>query len=240
MFGRGQSIETEALVMRRTPYADADWVVSLFTNKLGKVAAIATRARQSKRRFAGGFEAFHTMTVQLRPTKSDEWLHVTDGSITRARYGLVSHLLAMETAGRALDWLRSTIPARIVEPRAWSLVQDWMDAIDANPPKDRLCADARLAEYGLQLLGILGWPLELSRCVRCDKPCPPHASAYVNPTAGGVVCRACGGSGTLTSPLLRHDLERATRPGTGQISAQNGVDALSIVERTLESHAGVS
>ena len=39
MFGTGRNIETDALVVKRTPFADADWVVELFTAKLGKVTA---------------------------------------------------------------------------------------------------------------------------------------------------------------------------------------------------------
>ena len=103
MLGPGRTIETEALVVKRLPYADADWIVTLFTSKLGKVTALAARARHSKHRFAGGLEAFHNLTVQLRSTRSDELLQLIDGSITRARHGLATQLLPMQTAGRALN-----------------------------------------------------------------------------------------------------------------------------------------
>jgi DNA repair protein RecO (recombination protein O) len=239
MFGTGRNIETDALVVKRTPFADADWVVELFTAKLGKVTAIAARARQSRHRFAGGLEAFHNICVQLRPTRNGELLQLSDAFITHARYALVSQLLAMQIAGRALDWLRRTIPPRIVDPQAWCLVQDWMNAIDANPPGNPPLANARLAEYGLQLLTILGWSLEFSRCIRCSKPCPSQSSAYLSPNLGGVVCRACGGTGDLISASLRKDLVQASLIGSAELAPEHGADALSVVERTLMSHAGI-
>ena len=118
-------------------------------------------------------------------------------------------------------------------------MQDWLNAIDANPPKVRPEADARLAEYGLQLLTVLGWSLELSKCVRCNKLCPPQASAHVNPRQGGVVCRACGGAGPLLSASLRRNMERAARLGTGELSTEESGVALGIVELALLTHVGI-
>jgi DNA repair protein RecO (recombination protein O) len=239
MLAPGRTIETEALVVKRTPYADADWIVTLFTFSLGKVSALAPRARQTKHRFAGGLEAFHNLTVQLRSTRSEELLQLTDGSITRARHQLTSHLLAMQTAGRALNWLRRALPPRSVDPQAWLLVQNWLDVVDTNPPTMGSHADARLAEFGLKFLTVLGWSLEMSKCVRCGKACPPQSSAYVNPTQGGVVCRACGGTGHLINSSLRKSMEQLSRLGSGELSAEDSGVALTIVERTLESHAGI-
>jgi DNA repair protein RecO (recombination protein O) len=239
MLGPGRTIETEALVIKRTQYADADWIVTLFTSHLGKVSALAARARQTRHRFAGGLEAFHNLTVQLRSTRSEELLQLTDASITRARHGLASHLLAMQTAGRALNWLRRALPSRTVEPQAWLLVQNWLDIVDSNPPGTRPLSDARLAEFGLQFLTVLGWSLEMSKCVRCGKPCPPQSSAYVNPSQGGVVCRACGGTGQLVNSSLRRQMELLSNLGTGELFAEDSRVALGVVERTLECHAGI-
>src|SRR5664280_184588 len=235
----GRSIETEALVVQRTPYADADWIITLFTFRRGKVSAIASRARVSKRRYSGGLEAFHNLTVRLRAAQHGEMLQLTEASISQARYGLVSELEAMQTAGRAISWLRRAFPPRIVEPLAWKLTQNCLNGLDNNPPKDAPNANARLAEYGLQLLDILGWSLELERCVRCNKPCPATASAYLSPSLGGIVCRACGGTGLVLSANYRANLQRVAHLGVEVLSAEEGTATLRVVERTLELHAGI-
>ena len=239
MSAAGRTVRTDALVVKRTPYADADWIVTLFTLQLGKVSAIASSARRSQRRFAGGLEAFHNLTVHLRTTRGDDLMQLSDASIVRARHGLAAHLLAMQTAGRALNWLRNAFPPKLVEPRAWSLIQSWLDAIDANPPSDGAAADARLADFGLKLLTVLGWSLELTNCVRCGKACPPRASAYVQPNHGGVVCRACGGGGTLVDAALRLSMAEAACLDAPELDTDQSGLALSIVERALLSHAGI-
>ena len=233
------TVETDALIVRRTPYADADWIVTLFTSKLGIVSAVASSGRQSKRRFAGGLEAFHDLAVHLRATRSGDLMQLTDATITRARHGLVSNLLAMQTAGKALNWLRRAFPPKLFEPQAWRLVQNWLDTIDATPPRDQAQADAQLAEYGLKLLTVLGWALELTKCVRCNKPCPPNSKTHVSPSDGGVVCRACGGTGPVMIASLRMAMQRAAQLDEGPLPTDQSAIALSIVERALLSHAGI-
>ena len=239
MTAAGGTVETDALVVRRTPYADADLIVTLFTSKFGKVSAVAASARRSKRRFAGGLEAFHNLTVHLRSTRGDDLMQLTDASITRARHGLATHLLAMQTAGKALNWLRSAFPPKVIEPHAWLLIQNWLDALDDNPPGDRVAADARLADFGLKLLTVLGWSLELTKCVRCSKPCPPRSLAYVSPDHGGVVCRACGGGGSLVDASLRLSMAQASTLGSAELDSDRSALALSIVEQALLAHAGI-
>ncbi len=239
MAATGRVVETDALVVKRTPYADADWIVTLFTSQLGMVSAIASGGRRSKRRFAGGLEAFHNLTVHLRSTRSDELMQLTDASISRVRHGLASQLLAMRTAGRALNWLRNAFPPKLVEPHAWRLVQNWLDSVDANPPNTQELADARLAGFGLKLLTVLGWSLELSRCVRCGKHCPPRSSAYVSPNQGGIVCRSCGGSGPLVDASLRLAMQHAANLDSADLLASHGGLVLSIVEQALLVHAGI-
>ncbi len=239
MSAAGRTVQTDALVVRRTPYADADFIVTLFTSQLGKVSAVAASGRRSKRRFAGGLEAFHNLTVQLRTTRGDDLMQLIDASITHVRHGLAAHLLAMQTAGKALNWLRSTFPPKVIEPQAWPLIQNWLDALDASPPNDRVVADARLADFGLKLLTVLGWSLELTKCVRCGKLCPPHSAAYVSPNHGGVVCRACGGGGSLVDASLRSSMAQASALGSAMLCTDPSAVALSIVEQALLSHAGI-
>ena len=60
-----KSHATLALLLRRTPYRDADLVLSLFTEQLGQVSALARAARKSQRRFGGSLEPFHTLHLEL-------------------------------------------------------------------------------------------------------------------------------------------------------------------------------
>jgi len=239
MTAPGRLLETEALVLRRTPFAEADLIVTLFTRDFGKVSALARGGRKSQHRFAGGLEAFHDLSVQLKPTRSDDLMLLADANLSRARHKLTQSLLAMQTAGKALNWLRRTFPPKIVDNQAWRLIAQCLDTLDAAPPTESSRADTVLAEFGLRLLNVLGWSLEFTKCVRCDKPCPDASPAYVSPRDGGVVCRACGGHGPVLSAALRNALAKASQlESEGLVTDQSAI-ALSIVERALMTHAGI-
>ncbi|HEV8244483.1 MAG TPA: recombination protein O N-terminal domain-containing protein, partial [Polyangiaceae bacterium] len=53
--------DSEALVVRRVEYGDSDLVLGLFTQKLGRISALARGARRSQRRFGGALEIIHTL-----------------------------------------------------------------------------------------------------------------------------------------------------------------------------------
>jgi DNA repair protein RecO (recombination protein O) len=234
-----QVIETDALILQRTPHSEADWIVSLFTDAVGKVSAFAPGARKSKKRYAGGLEPFHGVSVQMRPARHGDLLHILEASISRPRHNLVSSLTAMNAAGRGLFWVRRAFPPMLPDPRAWALIQTWLNLLDDSPPSDSACVDARLAEFGLQLLKILGWSPELRQCVRCGKQCPPGASAYLNLRLGGIVCRACGGTGSVVTATVRASVMALDNDDSQPLDSTVGHDALQIVEGTLESHAGI-
>lgn len=235
----GRSFETECLVLSRTPFGESDWIVTLFTNGVGKVSALARGARKSKHRFAGGLEAFHNLGIQLKPSRGNDLMQLTEAAITRARHGLTANLLAMQSAGKGLNWLRRTVPTQSADASAWRLIQRWLDALDVSPPVNSSGAETRLAEFGLKLLNVLGWSLEFDKCVRCEKPCPESSAAYVSPRDGGVVCRACGGHGAVLSAPLRNALSKASRLESEELVTNESAVALRIVERALMSHAGV-
>ena len=59
---------TEALLLRKTPYRDSDYILSLFTKKLGKINGIARNAKNSMKRFGARLEPFVHISVNLKET----------------------------------------------------------------------------------------------------------------------------------------------------------------------------
>nr|MDQ2647496.1 DNA repair protein RecO [Myxococcota bacterium] len=75
---------TEALVLRRVEYGDADLIVTLLTLSLGRVSALARGARKSRRRFGGALEPFFTLSVTLEERRSSELFALREASVLRA------------------------------------------------------------------------------------------------------------------------------------------------------------
>jgi DNA repair protein RecO (recombination protein O) len=239
---------TAALVLRRTPYRDADLVVTLFTEGLGQVTALARSARKSQRRFGGSLEPFHTLRAELTETAGAELVTLASAQIEIARTSLYTHLDGMEAAGKFLGWLRHATPAHTPEPQLWRLARaclDELDAASAAPTEGesagpRKSSPARvLAAHGLQLLAASGWRLELERCVQSGTRCPEGKAAMIDPERGGLVSQAEGGAPFRVSGAVRRRLI-ATQDGRSDALEEEDAElALALVERCLRAHAGL-
>lgn len=243
---------TQAYVLRRTPYGDADLIVALFTRDLGQVGALARSARASRRRFGGHLEPLHTLEVQLDEVAGAELLRLGEARIVVPRPHLLEHLRGMEAAGRFLTWLRHAAPERTPEPLLWQLVESCLDELDASargeavhrggqPERATLPSPTlTLASHGLRLLAASGWRLELEHCVLSGARCPEGKAAMIDPERGGLVSRAQGGAPFSVDGATRERLRR-TQDGDASGLVEGDADlALELVERCLRSHAGLT
>ncbi len=226
--------ETRALVVGRVATGDADIILTLFTEQLGRVSAIARHAKRSQRRFGGALEPLHTIVVHLSERSGAELMSLREAKIELVRTKLLSNLEAMEAAGRALGWLRRAAPGHAPEPRLWQHTITVLDALNSKAPRS---AAGALAAYGLALLESIGWGLELEACVGCGAACPPEKSAFLAPARGGLVCRACGGGPNHVPAQLRRAMVEARDGDMDALGASDAAPVIELVEATLAAHA---
>lgn len=240
--------DTLALVLRRTPYGDTDLVVTLFTESLGVVSALARAARKSQRRFGGQLEPLHTLHVELDEPAGSDLAFLHEASVVTARPHLLEHLDGLDAGGKFLGWIRHAAPAHTPEPLLWELAQSCLDELDAGArlrrhasPCDAAAPSAALtlAAHGLRLLVACGWRLELEHCVQSGARCPDAKAAMIDPERGGLVSREHGGAAFRVDGATRR---RLLLTQDGRVRALEERDAelvLALVERCLVAHAGL-
>ncbi|MGZ3418586.1 MAG: DNA repair protein RecO [Polyangiales bacterium] len=210
-----------ALVLRVSPYGEADAVVMLLTEQAGVVSAIARRARSSaKGRHV--LEPFHTLKIEIAPS-SGELFHLRASTIDRARIALLDSPARLDAAGRASRWVRTLSPRRVPEPEVFASLENVLDRL-----QETIDPSAALAAFGIELLETLGYGLELRGCARCAKARPEGKSAYVSGAAGGVLCESCR-RGTTTNALL-----------PGPLLDRVSVDPWSLLTATKEEVDGIA
>ena len=208
-------------------------MVTLLTEREGKVGASFRYGRKSTRRAAGGVEPFHTLDVLLEDRGRD-LLTLKESRLATVRAGVVRSLEAMDAAGAVLRWARHLLPVRHANPAAWATLVGLLDALDDEKAWPR----GLQALAGLRLLSSVGYALELSRCVVCGRPCPDRASAFVDPGRGGLVCKSCGGARRRLEGRTRELAARAQR-GEDDSSAGDGrKDRLTLPDWLTPSEAG--
>jgi DNA repair protein RecO (recombination protein O) len=233
--GRVSSHTSEALLLKKSSYGESDLVLALFTERLGRVSALARGAKRSSRRFGGTLEPMHGLSVRLDERASSELLFLVESRISVPRSRLVGDLDRLEAAGRGLSWIRRAAPARSPEPELWRLTVALLDRLDRGV----LEAKAELSLFGLRLLVATGWGLELERCVRCGRPCEPGQRAMIAPERGGLVCRQCGGAPRVLEAEQRRKLFLVSIGESDDLGSAGPELGLELCERALSAHAGI-
>ena len=224
-----------ALLLRRVEYGESDLVVTLLTDTIGRVSALARGARKSVKRFGGVLEPMHTLRIAFDDRSGAELVVLREAKLERARPFLVTSLERMQAAGQALNWARKAAPPRTPEPEVWAAMEALLDQL--ADPSDETPPRTRLAATGLRLLSAFGWGIDFERCVGCGKLASPGQAAAVDAKRGGLVCRNCGGARQRLSGSERA-LLRAASSG-GALDDASASLALELVEQALKAHGGI-
>jgi DNA repair protein RecO (recombination protein O) len=241
----GQTIKTEAIVLRSIRYAEADRILHVYTPDRGRVAAIAKGARRAKSRFGARLEPFMQIELLLREGRS-ELMTVTGVDTVNARPGLWASAPALNGAARACDAVSRLFETDDPHPEVFTLLANELSLLAAGPGALNL-AGGSLAEayaanglsFRLKLLLAAGIVPQLGSCAGCGEQ--EHLTGF-SAAAGGVVCSACeAGSfplsheaygfmvGALGQPL-------AAAPAAG---ARSLAQAERAIRETAEHHANV-
>lgn len=232
---RAPALSDRALLLRVSPYGESDVVVSLFTARDGVTPALARRARTSSpKKQAMVLEPFHTLSVELQRTNGELSILKT-ATLAVARTALLEAQARLDAAGLATRWTRALSPAHVAEPEVFAALEGALDAL-----ADGRHVEGVLATFGLALLELLGYGLELSACARCGRERPSGRAAYVSGGQGGVLCESCRRGATLQVPLIAGAVldQAVTAPEALLDAADEELAPLSrAIVDAVESHA---
>ncbi|MCA9575146.1 MAG: DNA repair protein RecO [Sandaracinaceae bacterium] len=230
---RDGAVTTRAVVLRRVDYRESDRIVTLFTESLGKVGAIARAARSSQKRFAGGLESLCVVEVTLEPGRG-ELSTLREARPVLPCLALLASLERIETAGAGLELVRVSLADRHPEPELFEHVVQFLLDLDAG-----VSVPTRLLRFQLDVLDALGLSPELEQCALCGKAVPAARVVLFRAAAGGVVCRACGGGAVRVSAATREALlahRRGDEEGSDAWPSDQQAEARALIAALREQH----
>jgi DNA repair protein RecO (recombination protein O) len=190
---RERTYRTEAIVLRRKDFGEADRVLTLFTPELGKVRVVAKGIRKPRSRKAGHLELF--TRSRLLVAKGRDLDIVTQAETLSAYRPLREYLLRGAYASYAVELLDKFTPDGQENREVYDLLSQALDWLCHSPD---LALTARY--YELQLLALAGFQPQLRRCVvRGEKVVAEDQ--YFSAAEGGVVCARCGEAHPGVMPL---------------------------------------
>ncbi len=141
---------TEAIILRRTNYGEADRILSLLTPERGKISAIAKGVRKPKSKLAGGLELFAQCDITIMEGRGDLGL-VTSARLKQFWGSILTDYDRMQFAYESIKIVNRATET-VSEPEFYYLLRDtlgWLDDLSVDWRVIELCFRLRLQ----QLLG---------------------------------------------------------------------------------------
>ncbi len=180
---RERTFRTEAIVLRRTDFGEADRLLTLYSREFGKLKAIAKGARKPQSRKTGHVELF--MRSKFLIAKGRNLDIITQAELVNPYAELRTDLMRMSHASYAVELLdRFT-----VEEDQHSGIYDLLaNALTHFTETHDLRIAAR--HYELHLLSLTGFQPRLFHCVSCGEEITEE-NQFFSAELGGILCPNC-------------------------------------------------
>jgi DNA repair protein RecO (recombination protein O) len=174
--------ESEGLVLRTRPYGESDKLVTLFTLKEGKVAALARGARKTRSKLAAAVDLFSRGDYLLYRGKSLATIQQVSllNNYRAIREDVPLYFCALYICELLDKVLEECHPAESI----YDLALETLQILNDGTASPELVAGS----FEIMLLNELGYCPSLSGCLECGREEPPFV---LSPSAGGLLCPAC-------------------------------------------------
>jgi DNA repair protein RecO (recombination protein O) len=172
-------------VLRRHDFGEADRIITLYTENLGKVRAIAKGVRRPTSRLGGHLELFSRIQIMLARGRNLET--VTQVDTIDPFVGIRDDLWRTSLAYYVAELLD-----RLTEEHSENrvLFRAAVSAFGRIATSDR--PSEALHHFEVHALDVLGFRPELKVCVRCRQSLRPEGNAF-SAVSGGILCADCRG-----------------------------------------------
>ena len=177
---------TDAIVLSRFDYGEADRILTLLTPGSGKIKAIAKGIRRPSSRIGGSLEPFAELRLALAHGRTFDV--VTQVEVIHPWLQLRDDLVSFGTASYMAELADRTQEERHAAESIYVLLKRGYEILDAG------MAPARVARwFEMHLADELGIRPEVDRCVECGRLLEADERYRWVPPLGGVLCHRCPG-----------------------------------------------
>lgn len=236
MPARERSFKVEAIVLRHSDWGEADRLLSLYTQSMGKVRAIAKGVRKLQSRKAGHLEPFTRVNLLL--ARGRDMFIITQAETLDAHQPLRENLERLGYAAYIVELLDQFTFEEDVNITLYRLLAESLGRLDTFPDPALV-----VRYYEVRILDLLGFRPQLFRCVSCQAEVKPE-DQYLSAEMGGVLCPRCGAVTPGAQPIsmtalkyLRH-FQRSSFQEAGRVRLSPGInkEMEMLVENYLTYH----
>lgn len=206
--------KTEAVVLDRKDFGEADRLLTLYTPGLGKVRAIAKGARRTTSRLSGHIELFTHTSLFLAEGRNLDI--VTQSQLIHSHERLREDLWRAALGFHILELVNHFSEEGLENPAVWQALLEALRRLDSDgdpPPTPGVLAERPAVSgqpaanpelavrlFEAQLLDHTGYRPEMHCCTVCRERLLPVEN-YFHAPSGGVLCPHCAAGHASLLPL---------------------------------------
>lgn len=225
--------KTQAIVLRKVNYQEADLIVTFLSREFGKMGGLAKHARKSRKRFANVFGSFAVVELEFTHKQGRDLALLENGDLVLDFGSIGQDMVLLALASNALELTEAFSAELDVDERVFDLAVWVLGRLaQADRPREALLF------FGLKLLDLAGYGPNFTVCANCGRAIDPGGRGLsLRPDLGGPVCGCLGqgpavdlGALRLAGLVAGLGLERLDRVRAGQ-------GALAQLEPFIEEYA---
>ncbi len=179
-----RTYQTEAIIIKRTKFAEADRLITVFTPELGKVRAIAKGAMRPRSKLGGNVELFTYSLLQIARGRNLDI--ITQAQAIENFLPLRDSLELMSYGFYVCEMIDAFTEENVDDRELFDLALETLRQVSATGEGERV-----LRYFELRLLDHLGYRPQLKKCTSCGRQLIEEGN-YFSPLQGGVLCHDCG------------------------------------------------
>lgn len=179
-------VETEAIVLRVYPLAEADKIVVCLTRSAGVVRAVAKGARRLKSRYGAGLEPFTLLHLSYFEKEGRELVTLRQTEIQRSYFHLAQRAETLAALSYLSELVLEFAPPHEPNEKLFRMVRATLEAV----PQDSVDLNPLLRYFEVWTLKLAGFLPELRRCAECGRKFNAEESIYLN-AEFKLRCRVC-------------------------------------------------
>jgi DNA repair protein RecO (recombination protein O) len=179
---------TPAIVLRSRPYGESDKIVSLLTERYGKITGIAKGALRSRKRFVNSLEPFSLVNLRFQERANANLVFILASDLTCGFRRLTASLELIFHASYLVEITDGLTGERDESVALFEHLSGALRHLETHGSSLRF-----LTSFELKLLKLAGYQPILDRCKRCGGDRLEHSAGHwhFSPPDGGILCESC-------------------------------------------------
>jgi len=222
--------KTRGIIIRRSNFGEADRLLVIFTERFGKIKAIAKGARKQGSKLAGNLELFCLTNFIFAEGRNLDI--VTEAEIINCFFKIRNNLKSINSSFYLAEVIDKLSEEREAHPDVFHLLLNTLVKINYLPDK------IVLPYFEINFLANIGYQPELNKCLDCGKKITPGKNGF-DFNEGGLLCETCNRNAAKISDeaikvlrlFLKHDIKLLEKL---KLSDQTNDELIDIVNRYIK------